>query len=277
MIPGRFAGQGLMGIKVVTVFHGNRARGEESHCGSVLLFEDDLGQPVAVVDAAAITAIRTAAASAVATRALARPDACDLALLGSGVQASYHLAALRCVRPIKRVRVWSQTAERARDFAARESERYGIQVETMRSARETVDGADLICTVTSAREPILSGPWIDAGAHLNVVGSCSPITREVDGATIARSRVFVDSRESANAEAGDILLAQAEGSAPEEVIEAELGEVLLGEWGGARRPVDITLFKSLGLAIEDLATAGHVYRAALREGVGTRLEQGTPQ
>jgi ornithine cyclodeaminase len=260
------------GIKVITLFHGNRARGEETHLGAVLLFETDLGRLVAHLDAAAITAIRTAAVSAAATRVLAREDAGDLALLGAGVQARTHLAALREVRPLRRVRVWSHRPESARRFAAAESARHGLPVEAVESAAATVAGADLVCTVTAAREPVLAGAWLAPGAHVNVVGSCSPVAREVDSAAVARARLFIDRRESALHEAGDILVPLREGAIGEDHIQGELGDVLLGRVAGRRDGAEITLFKSLGIAVEDLAAAAHVYRRALELGRGVRLD-----
>jgi alanine dehydrogenase len=277
MMPGAMPaapGGGLLGIKVVTVFHGNRERGEESHLGWILLFDDDLGKPLALLDAAAITALRTAAVSAVATRALARPEAGDLALLGAGVQASHHLAALLASRPLRRVRVWSRRPHSALEFAAREGDRHGIAIEPTDSAEQAVRDADLICTVTSAKQPVLAGSWLAPGAHVNAVGSCSPAVREIDRDVVDRSRVFVDARESALAEAGDLLLARNEGVDPELAIVAELGQVLIGAAGGRRSPDEITLFESLGLAVEDIATAGFVYRQALANGVGTDLAAG---
>jgi alanine dehydrogenase len=265
VMPGALLGdEAVLGIKVITVFHGNHAHGEESHQGSVLLFEAEMGKPLAILDAAAITAIRTAAMSALATRLLAREDAGDLALLGSGVQAKTHLAALREVRPLRRVRIWSRQAERAAYFAEEESARHGLPVEAAASARDAVEGADLVCTVTSSREPVLEGAWLAPGAHVNAVGACTPATREVDTETILRARVFVDRRESAMAEAGDLLIPIREGAVGEDHIAGELGDLLLGRVAGRRSAEEITLFESLGLAVEDLAAARHVWRKALR-------------
>lgn len=246
----------VLGIKVITVFHGNRERGEESHLGSVLLFEGEMGKPVACLDAAAVTEIRTAAVSALATRLLTREDAGDLALLGSGVQARSHLAAMKEVRPLRRVRVWSRHPEKARRFAAEQG------VELAATAREAVEGADLICTVTSAREPVLEGAWLAPGAHINAAGACTPTVREIDTEAVRRARVFVDRRESALAEAGDLLVPMREGAVGEDHIVGEIGDVLVGRISGRRSPEEITLFKSLGLAVEDLAAARFVWRRA---------------
>jgi ornithine cyclodeaminase/alanine dehydrogenase-like protein (mu-crystallin family) len=213
-----------------------------------------------------VTAIRTAAASAVATRALARPDALDLAILGSGTQAFSHLNALWCGRELERIRVWSRRPESARRFAAEAFDRLGLIVEPMNSPRLAVEGADLICTVTAATEPVLERGWISPGAHINAVGACTPNARELDAATVAASRLFVDRRESALAEAGDFLLARGEGKVADDHILGELGEVLEGSVPGRRTGDEITLFKSLGIAVEDLAAGAHVYRKALAAG-----------
>lgn len=264
----------VLGIKVITVFPGNHAHGEETHLGSVLLFEAEMGRLLAILDAAAVTAIRTAAVSALATRHLAREDAGDLALLGSGIQARTHLAALREVRPLRRVRVWSRHPESTRRFAAEESARHGLSVEAVLSAREAVEGADLICTVTAAREPVLEGSWLAPGAHVNAVGACTPVTRELDSAAVLRARLFVDRRESALAEAGDLLIPLRAGEVGEDHIAGELGEILVGRVPGRQSAGEITLFKSLGLAVEDLAAARAVWRRALTPGPSRERERG---
>ncbi|HXO21676.1 MAG TPA: ornithine cyclodeaminase family protein [Thermoanaerobaculia bacterium] len=275
VMPGHLSGAaetaGLLGVKLVTVFPGNHARGEDSHQGLVVLFDDATGAPLAVFDAAAITAIRTAAVSGLATRLLAREGASDLAILGSGVQATTHLEAMRAVRRLSRVRVWSRDPEHARRFAAAEGERQGVDIEAVSSAREAVHGADLICTVTAAREPVLEGAWISPGAHVNAVGASTPATRELDAAAVARARLFVDRRESALNEAGDFLLALQEGAIDERHILGELGDLLTDRMAGRGGEEEITLFKSLGLAVEDLAAGRHLYRRATAEKRGTRF------
>jgi alanine dehydrogenase len=273
MPGGLFAGgDDIVGIKVLTVFPGNAAHGEESHQGAVLLFEAERGRPLAFLDASSITAIRTAAVSALATRLLAREDAGDLAILGTGVQARTHLAALREVRSLRRVRVWSRDPGNARRFAAEESARYGLPVEPAASAREAVAGADLICTVSAAVEPILLGEHIASGAHINAVGACTPNARELDTAAVVRARLFVDRRESALNEPGEILTPLKEGAITEDHILGEIGELLLGKVAGRRDASDITLFESLGLTVEDLAAARHIYRTAREQGRGVSLE-----
>jgi len=252
----------VLGVKVLTIVPGNAAHGEETHLGSVLLFEAERGRPVALLDAAALTAIRTAAVSAVATRLLARDEAGDLALLGAGVQARTHLEALRHVRPLRRVRVWSRHPENARRFAAAESERHGLSIEPAATAREAVEGADLVCTLTAASEPILEGAWLAPGAHVNAVGACTPNARELDTEAVRRARLFVDRRESALAEAGDLMIPLRRGELGEDHIAGELGDLLLDRLPGRTAPEEVTLFKSLGLAVEDLAVARHVWREA---------------
>ena len=269
VMPGML--EGLAGVKVLTVIPENHLHGEESHQGMVLLFEAEHGRPLALLDATAVTGIRTAAASAVATRALARAEAGDLAILGSGTQARTHLEAMRAVRPLRRVRVWSRRPESAEGFARREGEKLGIAIEPMPSAREAVEGADLICTVTAATEPVLKGEWIASGAHVNAAGASTPRARELDGAAVARARLFTDRRESLFAEAGDFLLARDEGAVTDDHLLGEVGEVLEEKIPGRRSAEEITLFKSLGIAAEDLAAGALVYRKALKAGRGTAL------
>lgn len=262
------------GVKIITVFPGNLGTPYDSHQGAVLLFEAEHGSLLAVIDATAITAIRTAAVSGVATRALAREEAGDLAILGSGTQARTHLEAMRLARDVRRVRVWSRTREHADAFAEREATRHGIDVEIMPTAREAVEGADIVCTTTASTEPVLEGAWLSPGAHINAVGSFLATTRELDTEAVVRSRLYVDRRESALAEAGDFLVPKAEGAVGEDHIVGELGEVLIGTAPGRTSPQDITLFESLGLAIEDLASAHHIHRKARETGIGTRVELG---
>jgi alanine dehydrogenase len=272
--PGAPGAPSVAGVKVVSIFPDNRLRGDESHFGVVLLFETETGRPIAHLDAAAITAIRTAAVSAVATRLLARDDAGDLALLGAGVQARTHLAALREVRPLRRVRVWSRRPQSAARFAAEQGARHGLAVEAVPSAAAAVAGADLVCTVTSSHQPVLAGEWLQPGAHVNAVGASLASARELDSAAVARARLFVDRRESAVNESGDYLVPLREGLIAEDHIRGELGDLLLGRLAGRRSPAEITLFKSLGLAVEDLAAGHHVYRQALARGRGIRLDAG---
>lgn len=263
-----------LGAKVVSVFPGNAASRYESHQGAVLLFETGNGRLLAIVDAGAITAIRTAAVSALATRLLAREGAADLAILGVGTQAAMHLVAMQAVRPIRRVRVWSRDADHARRFADHAAGRCGPTVEAAATARDAVAGADLVCTVTGATAPILQGGWLAAGTHVNAVGASVPPFRELDTAAVARSSLFVDRRESALAEADDVRIPLREKAIGEEHIRGELADLVLGRVEGRTDAGGITLFKSVGLAVEDLAAAHYVYERAELAGAGTRVDFG---
>jgi ornithine cyclodeaminase len=262
------------GVKVISVFPKNEGTAFDSHQGAVLLFEPDHGTLVAIMDASAMTAIRTAAVSGVATRLLAREDAGDLALLGTGVQARTHLEAMRVVRPIRRVRVWSRNDANRRGFVAWAGQRFGLEVEAFENAVDTVRDADIICTVTSSRTPVLAGDWVAPGAHVNAVGSSLPSARELDTRAVVRSRLFVDRRESALNEAGDFLIPKSEGAIADSHILGEIGELLLGRVPGRTGKDEVTLFKSLGLAVEDVAAAHLVWTEAERRNVGLSIELG---
>ncbi len=274
LMPGSMSSPPALGLKIVSVFPHNHGTPYDSHQGVVMLFDPDHGFPTAILDASEITAIRTAAVSGLATRLLARDDASDLAILGSGVQARTHLEAMLEVRPLRRVRVWSPTSDHRRAFAEVESRRHGLPVESVASPREAVEDADLVCTVTAAREPVLEGAWLAEGAHVNAVGSSVATARELDTAAVAAARLFVDRRESALNEAGDFLIPKREGAIGEDHILAEIGDLLLGRASGRRAPEEITLFKSLGLAVEDLQAAHFVAERAREEGLGTEVEIG---
>jgi ornithine cyclodeaminase/alanine dehydrogenase-like protein (mu-crystallin family) len=266
--------EGVLGLKAVSVFPENHGTKLDSHQGVVLLFEAERGRLLAIADATEITAIRTAAVSGLATRLLARHDASHLAIFGSGTQARTHLEAMLAVRDIQRVRVWSRTLENARAFAERESRRHGIEIEPVGSAEEAARGADLLCTVTSSREPFLRGEWLSPGAHINAAGSSVATARELDAPAVARSRYFCDRRESTLAESGDFLFAKREGAVADEHVLGEIGDLLTGRCEGRTSTREITLFKSLGLAIEDLAAASHVYAKARERGLGISLSIG---
>jgi ornithine cyclodeaminase/alanine dehydrogenase-like protein (mu-crystallin family) len=254
------------GLKAVCIFPANPARGLDMHQGGVLLFDGETGGLRALADASAITAIRTAAVSAVATRALAREDARELAILGSGVQARSHLDALAKVRPFDQARVWSRTDEHARVFAADAQALF--PVEAVASAEEAVRKADVVVTATSSPEPIVRSEWLATGAHVNAVGSSIPTARELDAATVQAASLFADARESMVNEAGDYLFAVREAEIGPDHIRAELGEVLIGSREGRRSADELTVFKSLGLAAEDLAATEYVYARALEVGAG---------
>lgn len=276
LMPGYLGEPESFGLKVVTVMPGNHGTPYDSHQGVVMLFGVKHGEPLAIIDATAITTIRTAAASAAATDALANGDAGDLALIGSGAQARTHLAAMKWVRPLRRVRVWSRTRSNAERFAREESEPSGLEIEVCGSAKEAVRDADIVCTTTAAREPILNGEGLASGTHVNAVGACFSTSRELDTEAVRRARFFTDSRESCVNEAGDFLLARAEGAIDDTHLLGELGEVFLGKVPGRVSHDDITIFESLGIAIEDLASAHFIHRRAIETGAGTWLEWGDP-
>ena len=254
------------GLKTVCIFPGNPARGLDAHQGGVMLFDGETGELRALIDASAVTSIRTAAVSAVATRALARPESKVLAILGSGVQARAHLEGMVKVLSFEQARVWSRTAEHARAFAAEAEAPF--PVEAADSAEAAVRNADVVVTVTSARDPIVERGWLAPGTHVNAVGSSIPTARELDSATIAAAALFVDRRESTVNESGEYLRAvEEEGIGPDH-IRAELGEVVVGSNDGRRSDEELTVFVSLGLAVEDLAAAEYLHRRARSEGVG---------
>jgi alanine dehydrogenase len=276
LMPGYLGAPESFGLKVVSVMPGNHGTPYDSHQGVVMLFGVVHGEPLAILDATSITAIRTAAASGAATDALARPDAGDLALLGTGTQARSHLAAMRHVRPLRRVRVWSRTRAHAERFAREESASAGIAIEVVGSAQDAVRNADLVCTTTAASEPILEGAWLAPGAHVNAVGACFPASRELDTEAVRRARFFTDCRESCLNESGDFRLARAEGAIGDEHLVGEIGDVFLGKVPGRVSGDDITIYESLGIAIEDLAAAHYIHRSAVSSGGGTWLEWGGP-
>jgi len=274
MMPGALDEPRTVGLKIVGVFHGNHGTELDSHQGIVMLHDPDTGVPIGIFDASEITAIRTAAASGVATRALAREDAADLAILGSGVQARTHLEAMLVARDVRRIRVFSKTPENARAFAERESARHGVGITAEPTARQAVEGADLICTATASNEPVLLGDWLAPGAHINAAGACMKTARELDTTAVRRARLFTDLRESAENEAGDYLIPLAEGAIDEGHLLGELHEVLSGRLAGRTSAEDITLFESLGIAAEDLVTAHYLLIEARRCGVGTEVDLG---
>jgi len=255
----------LFGLKAICVFPGNASIGKDAHQGGVMLFSGETGELLALVNASAVTAIRTAAVSGVATQLLAREDAKKLAIIGAGVQARSHLEAIACVRSIQRARIAAHRFDKAQAFVDEVQGKFAFPIEAVRTAEDAVRDANLIVTATTARDPVIKREWISPGAHINAIGTFSPKAREIDSATMAAATLFVDRRESALNEAGDYLLAAEEGIIGPDHISAELGEVLNGEHSGRTSEDEITLFKSLGLAIEDLAAAAHVYRKAKQQ------------
>jgi ornithine cyclodeaminase len=273
MMPAYKSGtERVFGLKAICIFPDNPQQGKDAHQGGVLLFSGETGEPLALMNASAITAIRTAAVSGVATRLLARPDACSLAIVGAGVQARRHLTAMACVRTITSARITSQTLAHAQLMADEMQPHLPFPLEAVESIRGAVTNADIIVTATTATAPVLQSHWIAAGAHINAVGACSPASREIDTATVAAASLFVDRRESALNEAGDYLLAASEGVIGPDHIRAEVGEILIGAAKGRSTSDEITLFKSLGLAIEDLAAATFLYQKAQQENRGAWVE-----
>jgi ornithine cyclodeaminase/alanine dehydrogenase-like protein (mu-crystallin family) len=259
-----------LGTKLVTVCPANARRGIPTHLATILLMEPATGELLAVVDGRYITEARTAAVSAVSVRALARPDASVLAILGSGVQAHSHLEAIALVRSLSEVRVWSPTAHHRQTFVE-QNRNPARTVTASGSVREAVAGADIIVTATSSPRPVLEGAWVSPGAHICAVGACRPDTRELDTDLVVRSRVYVDSRPGALAEAGDLVIPIEEARWTADQIVGELGELLAGRVSGRSSPDEITLFESLGMAVEDIAAADLVFRRAAEVGLGRGL------
>lgn len=276
LMPGyimpRVDDEGALGLKAVSVFPGNAKRGIDTHQGAVLLFEADTGRLSALMDGAAITAIRTAAVSGVATDLLARRDAGELAILGAGVQARTHVEAIAAVRPLRRVGIWSRNPQRADALVSELRPRFDFPIEAEDSPETAVRAADVIATVTASSEPILQRAWLKEGVHINAVGSSIPTSREIDTATMAAARLFVDRRESALAEAGDLLIPMLEGAVKGDHVQAELGDVIIGKDPGRRSAHELTLFKSLGLAVEDVASAAYVAYRARETGTGQTVK-----
>lgn len=273
LMPSYMSGdRAAFGLKAICVFPGNPAKGMDSHQGAVLLFSAETGELLAMMNASAITAIRTAAVSGVATDLLAQPDAGNLALIGSGVQARSHLAAMSEVRSIKSCRIASRHFAHAQNFCEEMKEDLSFPLEPVETVEEALKGADLIVTTTTAAEPIVRREWISAGAHLNLVGSSTPNTREVDSETMAAVSLFVDRRESTINEAGDYLFAMREGVIGADHIRGEIGQILNGTKPGRTSADEITCFKSLGIAIEDLFAAEYLYRTARRLKIGSWIE-----
>jgi ornithine cyclodeaminase/alanine dehydrogenase-like protein (mu-crystallin family) len=258
------------GLKAICVTPGNPAIGKDAHQGGVMLFAADTGEPLALVNASAITEIRTAAVSAVATSLLARPGAAEVAIIGTGVQGQAHARALAATRPLTGIRMTGRDQARAREVAAELAGALGLPVTAAGSVPEAVEGAEIVVTATSSPLPVLRREWLAAGSHVNAVGACFPQAREIDTATMAEAALFADSREAVRNEAGDYLLAAREGA--DNPVRAELGELLTGTASGRADDDEITVFESLGLAAEDLAAASYLYQKAAGLGAGTSAD-----
>ncbi|MGO1119416.1 ornithine cyclodeaminase family protein [Rhodovibrionaceae bacterium A322] len=273
VMPGAVPGDNLFGAKLLSLYPGNPAKGLSSHIGAMLLFDPDTGAPSAMMNADALTAIRTAAASASATRALARPEAKVLALVGTGEQAESHLEALRLVRPLTQVRVAGSRLERAEAFVSRQQDRHpDLEFIACQDVQQAVSEADIVCTVTSSATPVLNGDWLSQGCHVNAVGASIPVLQEIDRQTLLRATLFVDYRASALAQAKEIIDALSDGKITEAYIKGEIGEVTAGKVPGRSSAEEITLYRSLGVAAQDLICARLVAAAGLAQGRGTRAQ-----
>jgi ornithine cyclodeaminase len=262
----RGGAQSAFALKEIVVAPANPARGLDTHMGGVLLHDGETGELIAVLNASPVTEIRTAAVSAVATRALARPDAQRVAILGAGAQARGHVHAMRAVLDDPEIRIWSRNLDAAERLAGE------VGATVSPSVDAALFGAEVVCTTTAAVEPIVEKRWLARGAHVNAVGSCFPTVRELDTETVAHSSFFTDRRESCLNEAGDYILAAAEGAIGPDHIKAELGEVLAGMHPGREHEDELTVFESLGIAVEDLASAELVVRRAREQGVGSEVD-----
>ena len=262
LMPGTLAAPHGFGAKVLSVFADPAAPGRSAHRGIVVLFDRESGQVSCIADAGEVTEIRTAAASAVATDALARQDARTLAIFGCGAQAASHIRALVRVRRLQRIIVWGRSVERAGQFAARMEREVGMAVAAVADGREAASAADIICTVTGSRTPVLFGEWVRPGTHVNAIGSSYAGPIEIDHALVKTSRYIVDSRRSALAAAAEFLSAKEAGLIDDGHIVAEIGEVLLGRVPGRRTPEEITLYKSLGHIVQDLAAVSYLHTRA---------------
>ena len=260
VMPALYRAGGALGAKLVTVVPANAGRGLHTHQAAIALFDPETGELAAILDGRYITEARTAAASAVSAKHLARPESSTLAILGSGVQAASHYEALRSVLPLGEIRVWSPTREHRERFAEARAE-----TRAAGSAEEAVRGADVVVVATSSVTPAIASEWVADGSHVIAIGACRPSQREIDPALVARSALFVDSRAAALQESGDVMP-----FGPDH-IRGEVGEVAGGSAAGRRSAEEVTLFKSLGLAVEDVAAAGLAFRRACAQGLGRRF------
>ena len=257
VMPGAILDGGTFGAKLVSVYPDNFAKGKGSHQGIVALFDPDSGAPSAILEAGEITAIRTASASAAATDALARPESRRLAILGYGEQAWRHVEALRRVRPIEEVRIWGRSFEKAQNFAAR-VEGLGLAASAEPEVEAAVADADIICTVTAAAEPILDSFAVADGVHVNAVGSSRAGRAEIAEDLVARARFFADHKEGVLSQGGEFIRAREVGLIDDDHLLGEIGEVFAGSLAGRTGPDDVTLYKSLGSIVQDLASAEHI-------------------
>ena len=271
VMPAFIPDPAALGTKVVSVFGSNTAVGLPTHLATILLLDPMTGELLSIMDGRFITEARTAAVSAVSAKHLARSDASKLAIIGSGVQARSHLDAIALVRDLAEVRVWSRSESNRTAFAREMRSRVNAPITVAGAVEEALDGADLIVLATSSHEPVVRSAWIADGAHVCAVGACRPDQREMDTELVRRSRVFVDSRAGALAEAGDIVIPMKAGALSETHLAGELGEMLTGKISGRTSPADVTVFKSLGMAVEDVAAAHLAYVKAVERGLGSGI------
>jgi ornithine cyclodeaminase len=271
LMPAYIPSPPCMGAKIVTVFGENHKKNLPSHLATILLLDPDTGMLQAIMDGRYITEARTAAVSAVSTRFLAKADASTLAIIGSGVQARSHLEAYQHVRQLKEVRIWSPSAHSRQRFVDDMSPSVNIPIRATETAEQAVRGADLIVLVTSSPTPVIDDAWVSEGAHVVCVGACRPNQQEMAPQLVKRSRLYVDSRAAAVVESGDVVMNIAAGLFDESHIRGEIGELVLGRIDGRQTPRDITVFKSLGMAVEDVVAADLVFRRAAESGAGTEL------
>ena len=270
MMPGSSAELGNYGAKVISLHPDNPAAGRPAIQGFVTLFDHATGAPVAIIEGAEVTAIRTAAASGLATRLLAREAASSCGIFGIGVQAITHIDAMCAVRPISDVVIWGRDSHRTRAFAAEQAKRTGLRVRATEQPEEAA-ACDLVCTVTGSPEPILKGAWVQPGAHVNLVGAHSLRTRESDSELIARSALYADLMESCRNEGGDFMIPVQEGVIDESAIRGELGQLCQGQLPGRDSDEQITVYKSLGITAQDLFAARHVLNKAIETGAGVEV------
>jgi alanine dehydrogenase len=271
-MPGYLNHDEALGMKVVTYFQKNPKHNLPAILATIMLFSAATGKMIAAMDGVYITAIRTACASAMATKVLAKPKTPVLGILGAGVQARAHIQALTRVRELEKIKLYSPSGTSADALKKELATQLDVAVEVAESPEATVRDADLVVPVTPAKEPVLKREWLKSGVHINAVGSHRPDLREIDGATLAGAKLLVDSREAIMTECGDILLAMQEGSLDKQSILSEIGEVLAGLKPGRETTDELTLYKSVGIAIQDVAAANLVYRKAMARGVGTNVE-----
>ena len=270
-MPAGIPASASLGAKLVSVVPDNARRQLSTHIGIVVLFDTVDGQLLAVMDARYITEVRTAAVSAVSARWMARPGASRLAVIGTGVQARSHTQVIPAVRPLTSVSVWGPEAAELAAFAEEMSVAVGVPVRACPGAEDAVRGADIVVLATSSDTPVIRREWVAPGTHVVSVGACRPHQREMDGALLAAARLVVDSREAALAESGDILMSIAEGLFTADHITGELGQVAAGQVPGRASAEEITLFKSLGLAVEDVAAGRLAWQRAVAAGLGREL------